>query len=223
MGVTLLPAVTLIGFGHTVRPHLSTIRQAEEIWAINNSHAEYGYTPDRIIAMDDLRRDEPIFPRYVREIISARVQVYTATAYPEWINTVSYPLADVIATLGLSKRMAQAAFSNTWCYALALAMHEGRKVVHCYGADFEPPDSMTDVEYARSRLKDEHPDWFVYYHPRLLRAPTEPGIHGFTFLLGVAHERGVAVHFAAGSTVMDLDRDAFFYGYSQQPEIADDT
>ena len=216
-------AVTLVGFGHTVRPHLSTIRRAEEIWGINNSHAEYDYAPDRIIAMDDLRRDEPAFPRYVREIVKAGVPVYTATAYPEWPTTVAYPLADVIVSLGLKKRSAQAAFSNTWCYALALALHEGRRIVHCYGADFEPPDDMTNMEAARSRLKDDQPDWFIYYMNRLLRAPTEPGIHGFTFLLGVAHERGVAVHFAAGSTVMDLDRSGLYYGFTHQPRFDDAT
>ena len=213
--------VTIAAYGHTVRPYLDEIRQAKEVWAINNSHAAHDYLPDRIVAMDDLERDEPDYPRYVREIVHAGVPVYTATAYPKWPMTVAFPLKEVMDSLGLRKRLAQAAFSNTCCYALALAIHERRAPVRLYGFDFERPDYGSMVEAQRMLLKEGKPDWFVYYSRDMVRWPTEPGIHGLTFLLGLAHERGVEVHFPRLSTLMDWDRDAFFYGYQEQPEIDD--
>ena len=219
MGAEAPAGVTIVAYGHTVRPYLKEIRQAGEVWAINNSHAAHDYLPDRIIAMDDLERDEPEYPRYVREIVHAGVPVYTATAYPKWDKTVAYPLREVMDSLGLRRRLAQAVFSNTCCYALALALHEKRDPIRLYGFDFERPDCGTLVEGQRMLLKEGKPDWFVYYFRDMVRWPTEPGIHGLTFLLGLAHERGIEVHFPRESTLMDLDRDPFFYGYQDQPEI----
>ena len=222
MGAEAPAGVTIVAYGHTVRPYLKEIRLADEVWAINNSHAAHDYLPDRIIAMDDLERDEPDYPRYVREIVHAGVPVYTATAYPKWDKTIAYPLKEVMDSLGFRKRLAQAVFSNTCCYALALALHEKRDPIRLYGFDFEAPDTGTMMQVNRMLLPDGKPDWFVYYSQGMTRRPTEPGIHGLTFLLGLAHERGVEVHFPHESTLMDWDRDAFFYGFDQQPDISDD-
>lgn len=65
------------------------------------------------------------------------------------------------------------------------------------------------------------PDWFKYYEPDVLarRGPGEPGVESFHFLFGIARARDVTIHLSDRTTVLNYDRDRFFYGYQEQPGI----
>ncbi len=210
-------SLDIVGFGLTVPVFKRKAwTKAKTVWTINNAHASYDLHTDRIVAMDDLERDIVEYPKYVDEITKAGVPVVTSTAYPQWPTTQAYPLGDAIDLIG-DTRLAQRVLTNSWCYALVLAMLEGYEEIGLYGAEFEQFDPPPDIEEARANLKPHQPSWFIYYDRLLMRTPTEPGIHGLTFLMGMAVERGIGIRIPAGSTLLDWDRPGFFYGYQEQP------
>ncbi len=69
MDIKISPKVSVIGFGLLHPEWLETIAPDRQIIGINNSHAQYGYAPSLIIALDDLQRDEETHPQYVKEIV----------------------------------------------------------------------------------------------------------------------------------------------------------
>ena len=209
----------IVGFGPSVTLEGRRIGPPAAVWTINNAHAHYGLRTDRIIAMDDLRRDWDDYQQYVTAIVTAGVPVYTSGVYPEWPDLIAYPLADVLKTLGMTPQFGARVLSNSWCYAMALAIHEGWKSVELIGAEFVAPDSWWDLVQAAATLKSDHPEWMKYYKRSLIRNPTEPGLPGLCYLLGVADARGMTILIPRTSTLMDMDREPFFYGYSHPPQL----
>ena len=213
-----MKSLAIVGFGPTRKRFLKNQHRVDAVWSINNSHAAYDFPTDRIVAMDDLKRDIVEHPKYVDQIVTAGVPVVTSTAYPDWPSTSAFPIEQAIAQIG-DLRLARRVLTNSWCYALLLAIMEGVPEVWLYGAEFESPDNESDLLRQRNKLLPHHPDWFVYYDRSTVRLPTEPGIHGLTFLMGMAIERGIGLRIPMGSSLMDWDRPNFFYGYQEQPVL----
>lgn len=160
--------------------------------------------------MDDLRRDREDYPDYVDAIVNYGVPVYTATAYPEYPNTIAYPTAEVY------EWVKPARLDNTINYALAHAMHRGYGTIGLYGCEF----TKEDPEWIRDRNMGRFPDWFTYYQQDAIfsRRGREPGVETLNYLLGRAIERGIEILVPEGSTIFDSDRPFFYYGYQGQPE-----
>jgi hypothetical protein len=81
--------------------------------------------------------------------------------------------------------------TNSVVYAVAFAMLRGAKRIGLFGCDFHYPGAARS-EQARANCE---------------------------FLLGIAHERGIALEIPPGSTTMDMHVNTKFYGYAEQPEI----
>jgi hypothetical protein len=95
--------------------------------------------------------------------------IYMQDVYPDVPKSVRYPLQDICQALlpafswhGIDKQ-GDKYFSSTFCYALALGIHQGYKTIEVHGAEME-----TDTEYKYQR-------------------------DGVTFWLGIAIGRGVKV------------------------------
>lgn len=202
-------------------PSASSFDQKDftSVWAINNAHDVYGFTPTKIIALDDLERDVESHPKYVKAIVGAGVPVLTTVAHEKWQTTEPYPLKKVIGGLKLSDYLASKILINTCCYTLALAIVEGFDEISLYGYDFVKPDETRDLIRAGRNLGENDPPWIVYYRHPQIRKPTEPGLDGVNFLLGLAHGRGLTVNIENDSTLLDFDRPEFFYGYQAQPLV----
>lgn len=191
------------------------IAEFDERWGINNCWCDFHQQADSsekltaIIAMDDLRRDRGTHPRYVEQIIDCDVPIYTATAYPEYSNTIDYPTEDVM------EWVAPARLDNSINYALALAIHGGATTIGLFGCEF----TKADPEWVHGRDMGPFPDWFSYYQEDAIfhRRGREPGVEVLNYLLGRAIERGIDVLIPRGSTIFDSDRPFFHYGYQVQP------
>lgn len=82
-------------------------------------------------------------------------------------------------------------FTNTVVYAVAYAIHKKFKRIGLFGCDFHYP-GVDQSEQARANCE---------------------------FLLGIAHQRGIKVEVAKGSTTMDQNKITVMYGYAEQPII----
>jgi hypothetical protein len=111
---------------------------------------------------------------------------------------------------------------NTCNYAFALALTRGYEQIGVYGFDWCMPYKDADLECSLVRFEHDGygdvPDWFKYYHPSIMtpRRPREPGIEAFHFLLGLAMGLNRTVDFSSRTTILNKDRDKFFYGYQTE-------
>jgi len=197
----------------------------DAIWTINNAHDHWRIHTDRIIAMDDLERDEFTHPEYVKSIVDAGVPVLSTEPKKKWPSVEAYPLQKVCDFLKSYTEKPWRLLDNTCNYALALAMAEGYRDISAFGVDWCHPYKEADLACALVRFKHQGfknpPDWFKYYHPSLMlpRRNAEPGSEAWHFLMGVASATGVDVWLPDGSTITNSDRDKFFYGYQGQPNV----
>jgi hypothetical protein len=216
--------MTIVAMGDGARAWVDTWNKGTDesgfILGINNAHDIYGFKPDAIIAMDDLRRDRETHPAYVKSITTAGCPVWVCTAYPEYPSTKAYPLKDVIEWTNSGPRMASKVLNNTCCYALALAGLLGYDEIYLVGFQFVLPDDKEYVLKAHAEREPGEPDWFHYYIKKpLVRRPQEPGLEGCAYWVGVLTAMGRQVAIQDGTTFMDMDRPDFFYGYQEQPEL----
>ena len=220
MGLKKPAIIDLVGFGlgaaHLKRDILDGYKP-EQVWTCNNAHAFFSIDPDRIVAMDDLDLDRETHPDYVEDIISAGVPVYTSKAYDDLPNTVDYPLREVIDWFKLDVATACKVFTNTLCFMLALAAMEKPGEIRLHGFDFYPVDKERDLIAARKKVPKGKPDWQKYYRKPLIRTALEPGADGVAWLLGHLQARKQSVAVSAPSTLLDMDRPCFFYGYKNDP------
>ena len=233
MGAEMSAEVTIMGLGWSTEENLDYLRQVKHVkWGINNGPPHYDIKVDRIIAMDDFRRDKEADPEsgYVESIVNYGVPVTCPMCYPEWPSTRAYPIKLVLERLKLPKRV----LSNTNCYALAYAMFLGYEKINLYGVDFGQRDGkfwdemleewIDTLDYARlswgNRGYKNQPDWFKYYHPKTveMRRPGEPGLDGMCYLLGMCNVMGIKTFIPPGSSLLDNDRPEFLYGYQEQPD-----
>ena len=195
------------------------------VWGINNCWTQHKDVakarPDLIIAMDDLQRDwRDGHRKYVNSIVGAGCPVLTATAYAKWSATKYYPLTEVVKTIwGEDHQTASKVLANTCGYALALAIVRNRNPIRLFGFEFVNPDKPWNLYRAKRLVKKHQPDWFRFYQKPMFRNVTEPGVEGLLWLLGYAAARGIDVWIPETSTLLNLDRDDFFYGYQEQPKL----
>lgn len=208
-----MTAATIIGFGHSMPRPLALDDEHGIVIGINNSHAAHKYQPDYIVAMDDLERDLVDYPDYVKAIVEAGCPVFTTQDFPQWPTTRAYPIDRARGFLG-DTIAAEKILTNTCNYALAWAMLEGYNPINLVGLDWYEPDKRSNIIRARTMLKKTDPDWIRYYREPLIRKPTEPGVDGCCFLIGFGIAQGYRININPGSTLLDHDRDNFFYGYN---------
>ena len=194
----------------------------DEIWAINNGSVHYDYKPDLIIAMDDFDRDMKHHEDYVLSIVNAGVPVLSTEDSKRWPNVKAYPLKRIAEFLGPN---APWILDNTCNYALALALADGHDRIGVFGIDWCHPYDESDLECAHVRWRHKGyghaPDWFKYYERDVVaaRRHTEPGGDSFHYLMGLAKGMGVEIEIMGDSTLLNRDRDRFFYGYQDAPNV----
>lgn len=201
-------------------------RPAEDIWAVNNvgiwlKDAQPPFVPDLVIAMDDLKRDEDEFADYVRDMTSLPYPLLTCTKH-DYKNTFEYPIKAVMKYLWpRATRMDECrpVIDNTICYAFALAIYRGYSTIFLYGCDFRFPDEPIMIDDWRMEHKGK-PYWYVYHmaEPMMRRRDREPGLTTLCYLIGHARERGIEVRLPQNTTLFDMDRPFYCYGYQDQPD-----
>ena len=216
--------VAIVGLSGISMPEYFFDKTVDEVWTINNAHDHWGIKSDLIIAMDDFTRDEATHPDYVKTIAGAGIPVLSTEAKEKWPDVSPYPIKAVCDFL--DKYVAEPCYllDNTCNYALALALYQGWEEIHIFGVDWCHPYREADLQCSLVRFRDEGyspTDWFKYYHPSLTvpRRNTEPGSEAFHFLLGLACALGIPPVLVNSTTLLNLDREKFFYGYQEQPNV----
>ena len=220
-----MKSVAIIALASWSQPHEDDLGQFDEIWSINEGHSIYGHKPTLIIAMDDLERDEARHPEYVKTIVDAGVPVLSTGTNKKWPSVEPYPLQEVCDFLSKYWDRPENVLDNTCNYAFSLALARGYGKIAIYGFDWCLPYKNPDLALASRRWDDKGyghaPGWFKYYDGEVVtkRRPREPGIEGFHFLLGLARSSDITIILSEDTTILNHDRDRFFYGYQEQPEI----
>ncbi len=203
----------------------ATVRAADEVWCVNNASDIYKLEPDLIIAMDDFERDEDTHPAYVSSIVNSGFPILSTEAKPQWPNVTAYPLQEVCEYLEEFHSEPWQLLDNTCNYILALAMARDYRNISVTGVDWCHPYRPIDLEISKLVFKYDGfkniPDWFKYYNPSIMgpRRNAEPGSESWHFLLGVAAARDIGITMEYTTTLMNKDRDKYFYGYQHQPEV----
>ena len=221
-----LSSVLICGCASSLPASRSIKRKFETVWTINLAAIPCKIEPDLVIAIDDFRRDEAAEPGYVARLFAGHAApVLTTIPYPEWPRSQAYPLSWVIEQLGCPPPIARRLFDNSVNYALALAIARGARHIGLYGIGFtdggQDWDEIGERDWEGSKYYgDLRPDWFKYHGDRALftRAPTEPGGEACHLLIGMAMEAGIEFSFWE-STLLNLDRESYFYGWSAQPDV----
>ena len=219
-----MTSVAILGLAVWSLPDQEMLTEFDEIWTINNSDSAYGYKTDLIIAMDDFGRDYKNHPRYVDKIVNAGVSVLSTKPDERWPNVEAYPLQEVYDWLLQFHDEPELILDNSCNYAFALALLRETDPIGLFGFDWVQPYKQIDLDCAALRWADkgyDAPDWFKYYERDVLarRQPGEPGVEAFHFLFGIARARNVDFMFADNTTILNQDRDRYFYGYQEQPKI----
>lgn len=108
----------------------------DEVWTCNRGFR--GFQHDKLFVMDDLRWLKKNRPQYAKFLQVHDGPIITSTPYPEFPNSISYPINEVMETIG------DDIFAcNTVAYMVAYAIHIRAKNVHIYGADFSYPNGST--------------------------------------------------------------------------------
>jgi hypothetical protein len=208
------------------RPHLDELSDYDQWWGINETWYGYwkkdGSKPDLIVAMDDLRRDLKTEPDYVDRITQLGIPIIGPEKIARWPQIEAYPLKEAIEFIGLPQ--AWRVFDNSINYAMILAMMKGFQRIAVRGTDFVKPYEAVDLECAMVRWKHRKyanpPDWFKYYEELSVfrRAPTEPGNEATHFLIGWGIAKGYLFDLADTTTILNSDREKFYYGFQNQPK-----
>lgn len=178
-----------------------------EVWGINR--IAFPLKVDRIIAMDDRRwlAAHPEFSITVEALERLGTPIYTSQVYPEYPNSVPYPLEAVEELLGKYHAEPWRLLNNSASYALALALFKRWGSVHVFGCNF-----FDTTAYATPEARKGDPWWRVPYYPENQQKVVEPGIESFNFLVGLAAGLGVGI-------VVHHSEDCkpFRYGYHEEP------
>ena len=219
-----MSSVAILGLAKWSLPPQEMLTEFDEIWTINNADSAYGYETDLIIAMDDFGRDYKTHPKYVSDIVNAGVPVLSTKPDERWPSVEAYPLQEVFDWLLQFHSEPELILDNTCNYAFAMALKQKKTMIGIFGFDWVQPYKKIDLDCAMLRWANDGydpPDWFKYYEGDVLarRRPGEPGVESFHFLFGIARALEVDFNFAANTTILNHDRDRFFYGYEEQPKI----
>lgn len=221
---TQIDEVAIVGLAGWTQPDSRTDMAAfDHVWAINNAADIYDFDCDLIIALDDFGRDEKTHPKYVDTIVNAGVPVVSTQKFRKWPNVIPYPLKQVVKQYQDEFDVCLV-LDNTVNYAFLLALSRGAKTIHIFGCDWSQRYNWIDLGCAKLRWKCQGvdaPDWFKYYEPNVIaqRRHSEPGGDSFHFLMGYALGKGVSVKLHSRTTLLNKDRNKFYYGYQKQPSV----
>jgi len=184
--------ICILGLGPSVESYMDLTRRlggrrrlADETWAINALGDVFAC--DRVFHMDDVRIQEVRVAAAPQSNIGVMLDwmkthpapIYTSRPHPDYPGLVQFPLEAVINDLGT------AYFNGTAAYAIALAIHEGAKIISLFGIDFT---------YANA------------HHAEKGRACVE-------FWLGVAMARGIEIRVSDRSSLLDMCEGQPLYGF----------
>ncbi len=195
--------VVFVGMGPSVVQYLHWASKKkrpwpfDQVWTVNGTSRRGCIDHDLAFVMDDLKTYiEPGFPEWAEELKTRTTPFFTSKAYEDYPASVSYPLDDVAAHVGVHT-VARHGFHNSLAYAVALASYMGVEIFAMAGCDFDHPNS----------------------------AVPEPGKENVSFWLGVAEAKGMNVQVIRGSTMMDRHKATFdmVYGYNRTYKEAPDT
>ena len=217
-----MSSVAIIALANWSQPQ--ELADFDEVWTINNAHRIYGHKSDLIIAMDDFGRDWKTHESYVREMTESGIPILSTKADERWPTVTPYPIREVYNFLKAFWNEPNYLLDNSCNYAFAYALYRKIEKIGIFGFDWENQYRLIDLDCAMARWRSDGydpPDWFKYYHPDVLarRRPSEPGVEAFHFLLAVAMSQGIQMCFAETTTIMNVDRDKFLYGYHEQPDV----
>ena len=85
------------------------------------------------------------YPKNYRERLFNCPKLYLQKALPEFPNSITYPLAEVIQTTGLDY------FQSSAAYMIAMAVHEGATDIALYGLNMGD-----DTQYGHQRANAEY-------------------------------------------------------------------
>lgn len=122
----------------------------DEVWTVNK------YTgvleADRIFHMDDFKVQEARaaagneqIGNMLSELKRSTVPIYTSRAYPDYPQSVEYPIEDVLNRVG-----GMPYFNNTMPYAIAFAAYLGVKELFLFGLDYYWPTAPQKIEKGRA-------------------------------------------------------------------------
>jgi len=223
MEITLPSSVAICARAKTGQIDVSDY---ECVIGINNTHVQEKFEPSLIIAMDDLKRDEKVEPDYVDAIVNKGCPVLSTRKFRKWPSVQPYPLEDVCRWLkrktGLPPhRLLDCSIS----FAIALCLRHLVARVGLSGIDLTPPYNALAMKRGMLQFTEggyrKPPDWFKYYSQDALkqRRPREPGWESVHYLVGFGTALGMKFEWGKDSTLMNSDRDRYFYGYNDMPRL----
>lgn len=104
----------------------------DEVWTVNSTYL----AADKIWVMDDLRRVERRYPDWALRLRDSKTPIITCHGYPEYPESIEYPLAAVV------DHLKDDYFSVTPAYMVAYAIHIGVRELWVYGCDFFYPGNV---------------------------------------------------------------------------------
>lgn len=229
-------SVAILAMGHSLSNYFGDFesngyaRPHDEVWGVNSVMCWLG--PKLLthgIAMDnfnrDLKMDGGKYTQYVENMVTCGLPIIADVAYPEYPNVEAYPLKEVLDDIwpGAREFSGHVApdLENTINFAIALAIHRKFEAIYLYGCDFRAPDNAYTIASVKEGLEEIKPWWFAYHDRNVVkhRRDLEPGEPTTMFLLGVAYQRGIHFQVTPGSTLCNMDRARYFYGYQEQPKM----
>jgi hypothetical protein len=200
-----------------------------EVWMVNSCC--YWYGPRMFthgIALDAFDRDEVMdggkWKQYVENITDCGKPVIADKKYDRWPNVERYPIEDVVSDIWPDAKCIDDIvpdLENTISFATALAITRKFDEIHLYGCDFRLRDRPQLLYERADKLEKIKPWWFVFHDRDIVRGrrDQEPGEACTMFLLGVAQQRRIKIVIPPGSTLCNMDRSRYVYGYQDAPDV----
>lgn len=155
-----------------------------EVWGMNSFWDTWGKYATRWFEIHPISIMHNEGWKYYKWILDCPIPVYMRKHYVNIPNSIPYPLEEV--SKGYLRE-----FSSTFCYQLALAIHEGFKTIGLYGVDF-----------SRGSMRERFFEW-----------------RGVLYWLGVAMGRGIKIQFPNDGQKVLSHR--YLYGMEYWNEITD--
>src|SRR3990167_7282242 len=110
----------------------------QEVWTVN--FGGHFLRHDKLWVMDDLREQAKRIESYGDMLRRHPAPIITSTAYPEYPQSVRFPIEAVVAALG------DDFLNSTVAYAIAYALTTGVKELWLFGCDFHYPNQTRAEE-----------------------------------------------------------------------------
>lgn len=133
--------VAICGMGPSLKDYLNERfrkkhpSHVDEVWGVNTVHRAIDC--DKIWIMDDLKEGlSHNYPDWSNELKTLDKPIMTCREYPEFPNSVAYPLESI------QKELHSDYFSNTPAYMIAYAIHIKVETLFLFGIDFHYPNAQ---------------------------------------------------------------------------------